>query len=266
MGRPDPRGPRAPALKGIIEPSLASGGYSMRTARALTMALAILAFLTMVLAGPGSKYGWWPWNTGIALLRGATYAGFAAAAAAVVLVLLLAVPRWRVRPWVPLVALIFALLTIAPPLILRNQAQGVPRIHDITTDTFDPPAFVALLPQRQNAPNGAQYGGPSVAAQQQQGYPDIKSLVVKTPPAETMQRALDAARSLGWEVAATDTASGRIEATDTSRWFGFKDDVVIRVRPEGTGSRVDVRSVSRVGLSDLGANAARVRKFLAKLA
>jgi uncharacterized protein (DUF1499 family) len=238
----------------------------MRTARALTMAVAIAAFLLMVLAGPGSKYGWWPWSTGLTLLKGATYAGFVAAAVAVVLVILLAVPRWRVRPWVPLVALIFALLAIAPPLILRNQAQGVPPIHDITTDTFDPPAFVALLPQRQRAPNGADYGGPSIAAQQQQGYPDIKSVVVKTAPAETVQRALDAARSMGWEVAATDTPTGRIEATDTSTWFGFKDDVVIRVRPEGTGSRVDVRSVSRVGLSDLGANAARVRKFLAKLA
>jgi uncharacterized protein (DUF1499 family) len=230
------------------------------------MAVAVVAFLLMLLAGPGAKYGLWPWSTGMTLLRGATYAGFVAAAAAAVLVLLLAVPRWRVRPWVPLVALCFALAAIAPPLILRNQAQGVPRIHDITTDTFDPPAFVSLLPERQKAPNGADYGGPSVAALQQQGYPDIKSVVVKTPPAETVQRALDAARSLGWEVVATDTPSGRIEAIDTTFWFGFKDDVVIRVRPEGTGSRVDMRSVSRVGLSDLGANAARVRKFLAKLA
>jgi uncharacterized protein (DUF1499 family) len=80
-----------------------------------------------------------------------------------------------------------------------------------------------------------------------------------------MQRALDAARSLGWEVVASDAATGRIEATATSRWFGFKDDVVVRIRPEGAGSRVDVRSMSRVGVGDLGANAERVREFLAKL-
>jgi uncharacterized protein (DUF1499 family) len=166
---------------------------------------------------------------------------------------------------VPLAALIVALVAIAPPLILRNQAKGVPPIHDITTDTFDPPRFVALLAERQKAINGADYGGPAIAAQQQQAYPDIKSLVVKTPPAETVQRALDAARSLGWEVAASDAPSGRIEATATTGWFGFKDDIVIRVRPEGSGSRVDVRSVSRVGKSDLGANAKRVREFLAKV-
>ena len=89
---------------------------------------------------------------------------------------------------------------------------------------------------------------------------------MKTAPAETMQKAIDAARSLGWHVAASDAASGRLEATATTTFFGFKDDIVVRIRHEGTGSRVDVRSVSRVGLSDLGANADRIRKYLVKLA
>jgi uncharacterized protein (DUF1499 family) len=229
------------------------------------MLLAVIALAMVVLAGPGNKYGWWPWDTALMILRWGVYVGFVAAAAAAILVLMLAVPRWRTRPWVPLVALIAALLAIVPPLILRNQAKQVPPIHDITTDTFDPPAFVALLPERSKAPNGADYGGPAIAEQQQKGYPDIKSLVVKTPPADTLQRAIDAARSLGWAIAATDAPAGRIEATDATGWFGFKDDVVIRVRPEGAGSRVDVRSVSRVGRSDLGTNAKRVREFLAKL-
>lgn len=237
----------------------------MRHPRTITMLLAIIALTMVVAAGPGIKYGWWPLETGFRVLKWGTYVGFAAAAAAAILVAMLAVPRWRARPWVPLAALIIALLAIAPPLIMRNQARDYPPIHDITTDAFDPPAFVALLPERQRAPNGAAYGGPAIAAQQQKAYPDIKSLIVKTPPAETVQRAIDAARSLGWEVAASDAPSGRIEATATTAWFGFKDDVVIRVRPEGSGSRVDVRSVSRVGVSDLGANAKRVREFLAKL-
>jgi uncharacterized protein (DUF1499 family) len=90
---------------------------------------------------------------------------------------------------------------------------------------------------------------------------------VKTPPAQTVQKAIDAARSLGWEIVSSDAPGGRIEATDTSMWFGFKDDVVVRVLPDPSGgSRVDVRSVSRVGTSDIGANAKRVREFLAKLA
>jgi uncharacterized protein (DUF1499 family) len=237
----------------------------MRTARALTILGAVIAFAMVVAAGPGSKLGWWPWQTGFTILKWGTYLGFAAGAAAVVLILLLAVPRWRARPWVPLAALILSLLAIAPPLIVRNQAKDYPPIHDITTDTFDPPAFVALLPERQKAPNGADYGGPAIAAQQQKAYPGIKSIIVKAPPAESVQRAIDAARSLGWEIASSDAPSGRVEATATTSWFGFKDDVVIRVRPEGGGSRVDVRSVSRVGRGDLGANAKRVQEFLAKL-
>jgi uncharacterized protein (DUF1499 family) len=238
----------------------------MRSARALTMAVAVAALVLVVMSGPGTKYGLWPWQTGISLLKWGTYTGFVAAAAAVILLLLLAVPRWRTRPWVPLLALCIALAAIAPPMILYNQAMSVPPIHDITTDTFDPPVFVALMPERAKAPNAAAYGGPEIAAQQQRAYPDIKSLIVKTAPGETVQRALDAARSLGWEVVSSDAPSGRIEATATTGWFGFKDDIVVRVRPEGSGSRVDVRSVSRVGRSDLGANAQRVRGFLAKLA
>ncbi len=238
----------------------------MRSARALTMAVAVAAFVMVVMSGPGTKYGLWPWQTGIALMQWGTYTGFAAVVAAAALLLLLVVPRWRTRPWVPLLALCFALAAIAPPLILYNQAKSVPPIHDITTDAFDPPVFVALLPERTKAPNGAAYGGPEIAAQQQRAYPYIKSLIVKTAPPESVQRALDAARSLGWEVVASDAAAGRIEATSTTSWFGFKDDIVVRVRPEGSGSRIDVRSVSRVGKSDLGANAQRVREFLAKLA
>jgi uncharacterized protein (DUF1499 family) len=125
---------------------------------------------------------------------------------------------------------------------------------------------VALAEMRKASPNGLAHGGADIAAEQRKGYPDLKPLLVKTAPGETVQRAIDAARSLGWEIAASDAAAGRIEATDTTAWFGFKDDVVVRIRPEGSGSRVDVRSVSRVGLSDLGANAERIRKFLSKLA
>ena len=240
---------------------------TMRKVRAIVFAVALLALLGVIFAGPGTKYGWWNYSIGIRMVVFGAYLGLAAAAAALVLVLLLAVPRWRVRPWVPLMTLIVALLAVTPPLILRHQARQVPPIHDVTTDFADPPQFVALQSVRQGAPNGVAYGGPEVAAQQQKAYADIKPLVLKTPPQEELQHAIDAARSLGWEVVSTDAASGRIEATDTTGWFGFKDDIVVRVRPDASGgSRVDVRSVSRVGQSDLGANAARVRKYLAKLA
>jgi uncharacterized protein (DUF1499 family) len=237
----------------------------MRAARALVIAVAVAAFTMLIASGPGTRMGLWPWETGLALLKWATYTGLAAGAGALVLLLLAAVPRWRRGAWVPLVALCFAVAAAAPPYILLQQAKGAPHIHDITTDAFDPPLFVALLPERNKAPNGAAYGGVKVAAEQQRAYPDIKSLIMKVPPQQAVQRAIDAARALDWEIVSMDTAAGRIEATATTKWFGFKDDVIVRVRPEGDGSRVDVRSVSRVGESDVGANAKRIREFLSRL-
>ena len=234
----------------------------MGAARALVMAVCAAALVMLVASGPGTRLGLWPWQTGFSLVKWAAYTGMAGAVGAAVLVLLLAVPRWRARAWVPILALGFAVAAFVPPLILLEQAKGVPPIHDITTDPFDPPRFFSLLAVRRMTPNGADYGGMDIAKQQQQAYPDIKSLIVKTPPNETVQKAIDAARSQGWYIVASDTPAGRIEATDTTAWFGFQDDVVVRVRPEGAGSRVDVRSVSRVGKSDVGANAKRIRGFL----
>ena len=235
-------------------------------ARAVVMTLAVSALAMTLAAGPGTKMEAWPWQIGLGLLKYATYVGLAAALGALILIVMLVIRELRVKPWVPVLALVIALAAVAPPLAMLSRAKQYPLIHDVTTDTADPPAFVALMEQRKASPNGADYGGASVAALQQKGYPDLKAISVKTPPAETVQRALDAARALGWTIAGSDTAAGRIEATDTTAWFGFKDDVVIRVRPEGAGSRVDVRSASRVGLSDIGANAERIRKFLARLA
>ena len=238
----------------------------MLIARALVMAVAVAAFTMLIASGPGTRLGLWPWQTGLALMKWATYTGLAAGVGALALLVLLVVPRWRTRSWIPVAALVLAAVAVVPPLLLVKQAKSLPYIHDITTDTFDPPVFVALLETRNKAPNGAAYGGPEIAAQQQKGYPDIKSLVVKAPPKDAVQRAIDAARKLDWEIVASDAPSGRIEATATTTWFGFKDDVVVRVRPEADGgSRVDVRSVSRVGESDVGANARRIREFLSRL-
>jgi uncharacterized protein (DUF1499 family) len=235
-------------------------------ARTVILLLAVVALILVCSAGPGTRASYWSWQTGIAFVRYGTYAGLAAAVGALILLLALVVPKFRVRPWVPLTALCIGIVAAVPGMLLVSKAKSVPRIHDISTDTADPPAFVALMPARKASPNGMDYGGAAIAAEQQKGYPDIKPLIVKDAPNAAVQRAIDAARSLGWDIAASDAAAGRIEATDTTSWFGFKDDIVIRVRPEGDGSRVDVRSVSRVGLSDLGANAERVRRFLAKLA
>ncbi|HMB73320.1 MAG TPA: DUF1499 domain-containing protein, partial [Gammaproteobacteria bacterium] len=141
-----------------------------------------------------------------------------------------------------------------------------------TTDTENPPAFVAVLPLRANAPNTAVYGGgeretpESLAEQQLSAYPDIEPQRFDEPPDAVFARALAAATSLGWEIVAEVPNEGRIEATDTTFWFRFKDDIVIRIRPDGSGGSVlDARSVSRVGVGDAGTNAARLRRFFAAL-
>ena len=142
---------------------------------------------------------------------------------------------------------------------------GAPRIHDITTDTNDPPLFVDILPLRAGAKNGAVYGGSEVAELQHAAYPDIAPVDLDLAPAAAYAKALAAANAMEWALVATDSVAGRIEATATTRVFRFKDDVVIRIRPRAGGSRLDIRSVSRLGNGDLGKNASRIRAFLVHL-
>jgi uncharacterized protein (DUF1499 family) len=228
------------------------------------MALTALALLVLALSGLGTRWGWWHFRTGFTLLRGSVWAALAGVALVVVGALLVRGPRrGRARAAAALLAAA-ALAAIAVPWNALRTARAVPPIHDITTDLEDPPAFVALR-DRPGATNPVEYGGPEVAAQQRAGYPDLAPDTLPVPPREALARAEAAARALGWTVAAVDTAAGRLEATDRTLWFGFYDDVVVRVTPAGSGSRVDVRSLSRVGGSDVGANAARIRKFLDRL-
>ncbi len=151
------------------------------------------------------------------------------------------------------------------PLLIVLPGIGLPAIHDISTDLDDPPRFEVVVPLRADAPNSLEYGGQAVADAQRQAYPDLETSVLNQPPDRVVDWAHEVAQELGWEIVAVDPELGRVEATATTLWFGFKDDVVVRVRPGGTGARIDVRSISRVGGGDLGANAARVRQFLERL-
>lgn len=152
---------------------------------------------------------------------------------------------------------------IAVPVATIFPSVGAPPIHDITTDTGDPPLFDAIVAIRGDESNPLDYRGPELAATQRAAYPDLQPLVVGRPPGEVLDMAGAVAVELGWEVVATDREGGLLEATDTTYWFGFKDDVAVRLRPADAGAtRVDVRSISRVGVGDLGANAARIRRFL----
>lgn len=153
-----------------------------------------------------------------------------------------------------------AVLAVAAGWIVATR--DVPPIHDITTRPDDPPAFAALAEVEGHDDASAPYPEEN-AAIQREAYPGVEPIrLAETPPEAALERAAEAARALGWRIVATAPEEGRLEATDTSLLFRFVDDVVVRVRPgEGGGSVVDLRSRSRVGQSDLGANAARIRAF-----
>ena len=179
----------------------------------------------------------------------------------------------RSRAAIVVIALSLVVIVVAGFWISRGG--GTPPIHDVTTDLKDPPAFndVVLLRSAAGAVNSVEYQRTqsirgnifNVPDAQRSAYPDIQPLALPQPSAQAFQMAQQVARDMGWDIAAVVRSEGRIEATDTTWYFGFKDDVVIRVGPGSTGSRVDVRSESRVGLGDAGTNARRVRAYLAKL-
>ena len=230
--------------------------------RFAALGLGIVAALLLALSGFGTRFGVWPYQTGFVLLRSAAYIGLAAAALAIIA---LAWPRFRAG--IPLLVLAFFLGAVSAyiPWQHQSRARSVPRIHDISTDTENPPQFVAVVPRRAGAPNPPAYDGAQTAELQKKAYPDIQPLTIAVPPETGFARSLAAAEAMGWEIVAADAKAGRIEATATTLWFGFKDDVVIRVGPAVGGSRIDVRSKSRVGRSDTGTNAQRIRAFLERV-
>jgi uncharacterized protein (DUF1499 family) len=157
-------------------------------------------------------------------------------------------------------------LAVGGPIAIASRAAGLPLINDITTDPGDPPVFVAALRIDANHGRDLSYPGDSAASEQRAAYPDLAPIRLARPPQQAFEDARGVAVALGWEITAEDSAAGTIEAYDTSRVFEFVDDVVIRVRPDGSGSVVDVRSKSRDGRGDLGVNAARIRAFRSGLA
>ncbi len=235
-----------------------------------SVVLLILAAIGAASSGFGYRLGLWPVLAGFSILFAAAFL----AAIAVILGLVVFVSAVRAREMrrsaVAVVVIVAGASIAALPVSYFEAAKNVPRIHDITTDTEDPPQFMALAPLRAASPNGIAYGGAEIAAAQKLAYSDIAPAQFQNPPDQVFTAAMAAVQDMGMEIAASNPPSpsqaGLIEATATSFWFGFKDDVAIRIRqaPEG-GTRLDIRSASRVGLSDIGANARRIRVFLRSL-
>jgi uncharacterized protein (DUF1499 family) len=230
----------------------------------LACGVAALGLLLLGAAGPMYRVGAVALPTAFTMLRWAAYVGIAAILVAVPPAIIGYARGERVRVLVAALGLLGGAVAFGIPFQWQQSAQRAPRIHDVSTDLENPPVFQAVVPLRADAPNSLER--PAMLAQQQrEGYPDLAPVTLPMPAAQAFDRALAAAQDAGWRIVTADRASGRIEATDTTRWFGFEDDVVVRLTPWGSGTRVDVRSVSRVGVSDVGTNARRIRAYLDEL-
>lgn len=253
----------------------------------LILILALLLPVYFAVAALGARFGVFGWQFGLGTMivqwGPRLIIGVLGAAVLILIATLVKTPRkgWR-----------FALIAVLIPAAalgylgwVRGQSEDIPPIHDISTRPADPPAFSPeLLAQRALTPDVnpvvdlmtpirllEKYQGPRFAdmADQSLGqvaaeaYPDITPLTTTATPAVTFAAALAEAEAQGWDVVSQNAEAGILSATATTFWFGFKDDIAVRVRAEGAGSVVDVRSTSRVGLSDLGANAARIEAYLA---
>jgi uncharacterized protein (DUF1499 family) len=234
----------------------------------LGVALVALALALLAVSPLGWRGGWWDFRFAFTWLMPSS--GYIAVAAAMVSLLVLTV-GWpqltRRNLMVAGIGLAAGAVLAYVPWQYNHRLNTLPRIHDITTDTENPPSYVAALPERAAENAGpATYAGREIAEQQKATYPDLAPLKVGLPPDQAFQRAVDTAQAMPrWRLVAVDPAAGRIEARETSLWFRFTDDIVIRVASEETGSRIDMRSESRQGRSDFGVNAGRIRAYMAKL-
>ena len=217
----------------------------------------IIAAVLVLVAGPLISIGL-SWKIGLAMfVLAAIVAGVGG------IICLVALLRRRVSV-MPVLAAAAGLAAFAIPAAIVVGGSGVPPIHDLTTDTVNPPAFVAITPDVRGPDTNTTVYDPKLAAIQAKAYPALRPLIVTAPPAKAFDSAMAAAHARGWVVVA-GALPARIEATDTVPWWGFKDDIVVRLTPEGSGTRIDARSVSRVGESELGVNAKRSSDYLAMI-
>lgn len=237
------------------------------------LVLGVGAVLCALVAAIGTATGLWGFRAGLTSLR---YLFFAAAAGAVLGLIGLVMARRRAK--LMLLNLLTLVVALGFVLYLGNLvriAKSVPAIHDVATNLDDVPQFTRLSVRADNLENIPDEGKAELGALPPEArwkavhrayYGDLRTVRLATPPAETVRRAAALARERGWETALVDEQAGTVEATETSFFFRFKDDIAVRVRPApGGGSLVDMRSISRVGGSDVGMNAKRVRSFLRDL-
>jgi uncharacterized protein (DUF1499 family) len=242
----------------------------------LALLIALLLPVYFLAASLGTKFGYLDWTVGFGQMTfvwGPRVLLGAAGLAFIALLLVMFIPP-RKGFRAALVALIIPLLGLGYGMYVRNAAASIPPIHDISTDLDNPPAFSEAVVRARAAVesvndldllNKFTREGRPFTELQRENYADIAPVTTTLDPVRAFNVALDLAREQGWTIGEVNMAAGAFEATDQTFWYGFTDDIAVRVRLEGADTRIDVRSVSRVGRSDLGANAARLRPYLQEL-
>ncbi len=229
----------------------------------LSLVALLAAVAMMAVAGPAYRWQWVGLGEAFTLLRNGVFTAMAALALSMLALLISAVARRAGTASAALLVLLATAALLYLPWQQWQRAQQAPVIHDITTDTQNPPAFVALREAREAAPNAVDYPGEATARQQQAAYPQIQPLQVEADATTVLAAVQAEVEAAGWQIA--DISSDQLEATATTRWFGFEDDVVIRLTELASGTQVDMRSASRLGASDVGTNALRIETFMADL-
>lgn len=238
------------------------------TAPVVGFGLAVIALVLLAAAPFGWRAGLWSY--GFSLQKLLPYAGYAAVAGGIISALALIFGRSALGGRGIVMAVIGIVVgagVAGVPLYWNHVRTGVPPINDITTDMSNPPTYsAAILAARKAEDSNPVTYDAKTAAQQKKAYPDIAAVILPLHPSDAFTKALAAAKSMtGWTIVDSDPAAGLIDASQSSRWMGFTDDVAIRVAKDEDGSRVDIRSHSRHGRGDFGVNAARVRAYIAAL-
>lgn len=232
----------------------------------LCLVLAIGDAIAGLFAGIGYRLDLWDYRDGIGALMYVFWLAAGTAALASLATILGATTGRTGAIATGLIALLIAGITAYIPWSLRQTVRRVPPIHDISTDTVNPPRFVRVAGLRKKTDHPVTYDGPEVAAMQKKAYPDIQPILLNAPADKVLEASHSVLLGMGLQVLDVDPSERRIEATDTSLLFGFGDDVAVRILEESGGiTRVDVRSKSRVGRSDIGINAGRIRLFTTTL-
>lgn len=218
--------------------------------------LGLLSICLLTASAVGYRYGWWPAPRAVSVAEAGVWVALAGA-----LVSLAGLVPWLRRGRGGLVFAVIGFLISAPVIGLgvawEVATRTTPPINDISTDTADPPMFW-------DTPMPADYP-PANAEAQRQAYPEVTPLDLPVPADEAFERAHELVKARGWDILAADENERRIEAVATSRLYGFKDEVAVRVTETEAGSVIDMRSRSRIGQIDRGANARRIGAFLSDL-